>query len=149
VLGTALVLGIAACLPAAVRPTPAPTPTPSPGPLTPPPPTPTPGPPTPTPGPTFKLYVVVRGDTLTRIARRFKTDTRSLSYWNRAKYPTLDPESGRYRPDRLEVGWVLQVMPGKEYVAPPDDGETGIEVTPTPDDEDLEDSPAPSGSPAP
>ncbi len=149
VLGAALAIAIAACLPGSIRPTPGPTPTPPPGPTTPPPPTPTPGPPTPTPGPTFKLYKVSRGDTLTRIARRFHTSTRSLSYWNREAYPSLDPESARYKPDRLELGWVLRVLPGKEYVAPPDDGETGIQVTPTPDDTDLEDSPSPSASAAP
>ncbi|HEY6570268.1 MAG TPA: LysM domain-containing protein [Candidatus Limnocylindrales bacterium] len=145
----ALAIAIAGCLPASVRPTTPPPPTPGPTPTAPPTPTPTPGPPTPTPGPTFRLYKVQRGDTLTRVARRFKTSTRSLSYWNREKYPTLDPESARYRPDRLELGWVLQVIPNKEYVAPEDDGETGIEVTPTPDDEEFDASPDPSGSPVP
>ena len=113
VLGAALAIAIAACLPGSIRPTPGPTPTPPPGPTTPPPPTPTPGPPTPTPGPTFKLYKVSRGDTLTRIARRFHTSTRSLSYWNREAYPSLDPESAHYRPDRLELGWTLRVLPGQ------------------------------------
>ena len=145
----ALALAVTACLPGSIRPTSPPVATPAPAPTAPPTPTPTPGPPTPTPGPTFRLYTVQRGDTLTRIARRFKTSPRSLSYWNRAKYPTLDPEGSRYRPDRLEVGWVLQVIPSKEYVAPEDDGETGIDVTPTPDDEELDGSPDPSGSPGP
>ena len=142
VLGAALALAIAACLPGSIRPTPEPTPTPPPRPSTPP-------PPTPPPRPTFKLYKVSRGDTLTRIARRFHTSTRSLSYWNREAYPSLDPESAHYRPDRLELGWTLRVLPGKEYVAPPDDGETGIQVTPTPDDTDLEVSPIPSACSAP
>ena len=44
-----------------------------------------------------------RGDTLTRIARRFHTSTRSLSYWNREAYPTLDPESAHYRPTGIEL----------------------------------------------
>ena len=29
---------------------------------------------------------------------------------------------------------MLRVIPGHEYVPPPDDGETGIQETPTPDD---------------
>ena len=76
---------------------------------------------------------------MTRIARRFHTSTRSLSYWNREKYPTLDPENAHYNADRVERGWVLQLIPNQEYVPPPDDGETGIEVTPTPDDEHRRD----------
>lgn len=148
--GLALTLVVAACLPASLRPTPAPTPSPTPAPTAPPTPTPTPGPPTPTPGPTFRTYKVVRGDTLTRIARKFHTSTQSLSYWNREKYKTLDPENAHYQPDRVERGWVLQLIPNHEYVPPPDDGETGIQVTPSPDDsEDLEGSPSPSASTAP
>src|SRR5262249_38734050 len=107
----AFALAIAACLPASVRPPPEPTPVPPPTPTPAPPPTPTPGPPTPTPAPTFRTYRVQRGDTLTRIARRFRTTAESLSYWNRDMYPSLDPESAHYRPDRLELGWVLKVMP--------------------------------------
>jgi hypothetical protein len=133
-----------------VRPTPEPTPPPPPTPTPAPTPTPTPGPPTPTPAPTFRLYKVQRGDTLIRIARKFKTSPESLSYWNRDTYPSLNPESPRYRPDRLELGWILKVMPGKQYVPPPDDGETGIRVTPSPDDEDGGAGGRPqSGSPAP
>jgi len=133
-----------------VRPTPEPTPIPPPTPTPAPTPTPTPGPPTPTPAPTFRLYKVQRGDTLIRIARKFKTSPESLSYWNRDTYPSLNPESAHYRPDRLELGWILKVMPGKQYVPPPDDGETGIQVTPSPDDVDGgAGSQPPSGSPAP
>ncbi len=29
-------------------------------------------------------------------------------------YPSLDPDSPKYQPDRLEVGWVLQLLPGRE-----------------------------------
>ena len=134
VLGAALAIAIAACLPGSIRPTPGPTPTPPPGPTTPPPPTPPRGRRRPRPGRRSSCTRSSRGDTLTRIARRFQTSTRSLSYWNREAYPSLDPESAHYRPDRLELGWTLRVLPGKEYVAPPDDGETGIQVTPTPDD---------------
>jgi LysM repeat protein len=99
-------------------------------------------------------YTVVRGDTLVRIGRRFRTSGRSIAYWNRATYPSLDPESTSYRPDVLQVGWVLQIMPGQEYVPPPDDGESGEKVTPTPsDDEESGDAasaePSPSGSASP
>ena len=44
---------------------------------------------------------------------------------------------------------MLKILPGQEYVPPPDDGETGELYTPVPDDldpEDPEDSP-PSASP--
>ena len=97
---------------------PPPTPTATPVP-TPPGPTPTPffARPTPTPQPTFVLYKVARGDTLTRIAKRFETTAESISYWNRATYPSLDPESGQYRPNALQVGWVLQILP-KSVVDP-------------------------------
>jgi hypothetical protein len=136
------VASVAGCIPAGIRsassadatavssPTPAPaTPTPS------------PGPPTPTPGPTFAVYNVVRGDSLTSIARRFHTSPRSIAYWNRTVYPTLDPESAKYQPDNLQAGWVLHVIPGAEYSPPPGDGETGIDSTPTPPD--ATDSPSP------
>ena len=45
----------------------------------------------PTPGPTFELYTVKRGDTLTSIAKRFKTDARSIAYWNRGRVPVAGP----------------------------------------------------------
>ena len=97
---------------------PSPTPTATPVP-TPPGPTPTPffARPTPTPAPTFVHYTVQRGDTLTRIAKRFGTTGESISYWNRVTYPSLDPESGQYRPNSLQVGWVLQILP-KSVVDP-------------------------------
>jgi LysM repeat protein len=140
-------LAVGACLPAAVRTTPPPV-TPTPVPTAPPTPTPTPGPPTPTPAPTFSLYTVKAGDTLTSIARRFKTDGRSIAYWNRDTYPGLDPESAGYRPDSIKRGWVLKIMRGQAYVPPPDDGETGIQSTPTPDDSsDYASTPSPSPSP--
>lgn len=134
-LVTAIALG--GCLPSSLRPTPAPTPTPSPAPTPSPTPSPTPGPPTPTPGPTFVLYTVRRGDTLTRIARRFRTDGRSIAYWNRETYPSLDPESPKYDPDRLARDWVLRLIPGGAYEAPADDGETGEQVTPEPEDTEV------------
>ncbi len=144
----ACLVAIAGCLPASVRPTPTPASTPGPTATPAPAPTASPAPPTPTPGPTFLLYTVVRGDTLVGIGRRFGTTGRSIAYWNRAAYPSLDPESSAYRPDLLQAGWVLQVLPGQEYVPPVDDGESGEEVTPAPSgDEEYEtESPVPGES---
>lgn len=68
-------------------------------------------PPTPTPEPTFVVYVVKRGDSLNTIAHRFGTTARSIAFWNRSTYPSLDPESASYRPDLLKVGWTLFVRP--------------------------------------
>jgi hypothetical protein len=97
------------------------------------------------------LYTVVRGDTLVGLGRRFRTTGRSIAYWNRATYPSLDPESATYAPDNLQAGWVLQIMPGQEYVPPPGDGESGEEVTPAPSGEDEyeTESPGPSAGPSP
>jgi len=96
--------------------TPAPTPVPTPAG-----PTPTPSfvRPTPTPQPTFLAYTVVGGDNLTSIARRFGTTRESVSYWNRARYPSLDPDSPSYEPDRVKVGWTLLVIP--DTVVDPED----------------------------
>jgi peptidoglycan/xylan/chitin deacetylase (PgdA/CDA1 family) len=68
--------------------------------------------PTPTPGPTALIYVVARGDSLTSIAKQFSTTGRSIAYWNRAKYPSLDPDSPNYQPNHLEIGWKLSLIPG-------------------------------------
>jgi peptidoglycan/xylan/chitin deacetylase (PgdA/CDA1 family) len=84
--------------------------------------------PSPTPLPSFMTYVVARGDTLTSIGRRFETTARSLAFWNRAAYPSLDPESEGYQPNRIEVGWSLVLIPGAVV-----------------DEDDL---PTPTGSPA-
>ncbi len=146
-LTISIILG--ACLPASVRPTPTPTPTSTPPPTAPPTPTPTPGPPTPTPGPTFALYKVRPNDTLIALARRFGTTLRSIAYWNRDTYPSLDPESPGYSPNRLEVGWVLRILPGQEYVPSPSDFETGVDVTPSPEDEYETESPPAAVSPSP
>ena len=67
--------------------------------------------PTPSPAPTFLTYRVKSGDTLNSIARKFKTTARSLAWWNRGTYPSLDPESFEYDPSTIRVGWVLAVMP--------------------------------------
>ncbi len=112
---------VAACVPPPVgRATPAPSPSPSVAPPTPTPaPTgPTPSPsfvrPTPLPSPTFLVYVVRSGDTLTSIARQFDTSAFSLAAWNRGAYPSLDPDSSTYEPDRIQPGWTLQLIPGRE-----------------------------------
>ena len=67
--------------------------------------------PTPSPGPTFRMYEVKNGDTLTSIARRFRTTERSIAWWNRGFYPSLDPESRDYDPNTIRVGWMLVVLP--------------------------------------
>jgi hypothetical protein len=67
--------------------------------------------PTPTPRPSFFVYTVVAGDSLGTIAKRFGTTARSIAYWNRVTYPTLDPDSDGYEPDYLLVGWTLQLIP--------------------------------------
>jgi hypothetical protein len=119
-LSGALVLAVAGCLPAGTRGT-APagttgslgavaTPTPTPGPTGP-----TPSPsfvrPTPTPAPTFLVYTVATGDSLNTIAHKFGTTARSIAFWNRTTYPTLDPESRSYRPNTVRIGWTLLVIP--------------------------------------
>lgn len=139
-LGAALSLAVAAaslggCLQMAVRPTPLPAPTPTPSPTASPTAPPTPGPPTPTPLATFAAYTVARGDTLTSIGRAFRTSPRSIAYWNRDRYRTLDPESAAYAPNNLQIGWVLRVLPGAEYSPPPDTAESpgaGGDATPAP-----------------
>src|ERR687887_516663 len=95
--------------------------------------------PTPTPLPSFRVYVVKSGDSLNSIARRFDTTARSIAYWNRATYPSLDPESSAYKPGLIEIGWRLQVIPG--VVVDEDD-------LPSPSPT-ASASPAPSQSPAP
>ena len=68
-------------------------------------------PPTPTPEPTFLVYTVARGDSLNAIAHRFGTTARSIAFWNRSTYPSLDPESAGYKPNFLKLGWTLFVRP--------------------------------------
>lgn len=70
--------------------------------------------PTPSPMPTFTTYVVHAGDTLNSIATSFRTTPRSIAWWNRGAYPSLDPESQDYDPNRLDIGWMLVVLPDSE-----------------------------------
>jgi len=98
-----------------------------------PPPTPSPATPSPsltfsrptlTPQPSFTTYRVRTGDTITKIARDHGTTERSIGYWNREKYPSLDPESSKYNPNNIRVGWRLLIIPNVEV--DPD------EITPPP-----------------
>ena len=73
--------------------------------------------PTPTPLPTFLVHVVQAGETLTSIARLHGTTGRSIAHWNREAYPSLDPASDDYEPDRIVAGWALRLIPGLEYDA--------------------------------
>jgi LysM domain-containing protein len=68
--------------------------------------------PTPSPGPRFETYTVRRGDSLNSIARKFKTTARSIAWWNRGAYPSLDPESTAYDPSTIRVGWKLVYLKG-------------------------------------
>jgi peptidoglycan/xylan/chitin deacetylase (PgdA/CDA1 family) len=82
--------------------------------------------------PTFLTYVVVRGDSLTSIARRFDTKARSIAYWNRAAYPSLDPESEAYAPNRIQVGWTLVLIPGTVVDEQNLPAQTPLPASPTP-----------------
>lgn len=86
--------------------------------------------PTPTPQPTFLAYVVRRGDTLTSIARAHGTTARSIAFWNRVQHPSLDPDSPSYSPNRIDVGWILLLVPDLEL-----------------DPEDLPPGPTPASAP--
>jgi hypothetical protein len=68
--------------------------------------------PTPSPLPTFSSHVVRSGETLTSIAKSLRTTARSLAWWNRGAYPTLDPQSAAYDPNHLQLGWILVALPG-------------------------------------
>jgi len=69
--------------------------------------------PTPTPLPTFISYVVKAGDSLNTIAHQYDTTGRSIAWWNRGTYPSLDPEAGpNYSPGHIELGWTLVLIPG-------------------------------------
>ena len=79
------------------------------------------GRPSPSPQPTFTSYVVRVGDSLTSIAGTFSTTPRSIAWWNRGAYPTLDPTSEVYDPNRIEPGWTLVLIPGRtvDEASPP------------------------------
>jgi hypothetical protein len=83
-------------------------------------------PPTPTPAPTFFVVVVKRGDSLNTIAHTYGTSARSLAFWNRATYPSLDPESPDYRPGTIQPGWTLVLIPNLVY-----DEDSGEAVDPS------------------
>ena len=68
--------------------------------------------PTPTPQPTPLVYVVRSGDSLVNLGHRYKTTGRSIAYWNRKAYPSLDPDKPTYNPNHLEIGWRLTIYPG-------------------------------------
>ena len=68
--------------------------------------------PTPSPQPTPLVYVVKSGDSLVNLGHRFKTTGRSIAYWNRKAYPSLDPDKSTYNPNHLEIGWRLTIYPG-------------------------------------
>ena len=82
--------------------------------------------PTPTPAPSFAVYTVAKGDSLNTIAKKYATTARSLAFWNRATYPSLDPDAAGYAPNRLQLGWTLRLIPGLVY-----DEETGDPVLPS------------------
>ena len=85
--------------------------------------------PTPTPLPTFLAYVVKSGDNLNTIAHRFGTTGRSIAYWNRGTYPSLDPEAPSYKPNLVRIGWTLVLIPNVVV-----DEQTLPEPTPHPTD---------------
>jgi LysM repeat protein len=154
-LSIVLAIGLAACVPTPaerVQPTESPASTNSPSSMdtlepTASPDGPTPSPsfvrPSPNPSPTFLVYEVQPGDTLTSIARQFGTTARSLAYWNRVRYPSLDPDSATYAPNRIEAGWTLQLIP----TAVVDEDELP-DPTPTPVASSAPSPPAPSASPS-
>jgi peptidoglycan/xylan/chitin deacetylase (PgdA/CDA1 family) len=143
ILSLGVVVTLGACVPEPAGRTPAPpSPSPSVAAVTPSPtpsgPTPSPSfvRPTPLPSPTFFVYVVRSGDTLSSIARRFVTSPFSLAVWNRDTYPSLDPESEGYAPDRIQIGWQLRLIPDRVV-----DEEVLLEPTASPAS-----SPSPAGS---
>ncbi len=88
--------------------------------------------PTPTAAPTFLVHVVKPGESLTAIARLYDTTARSIAFWNRDAYPSLDPESEGYAPNRIEVGWALALVPGQTFDETNLPSPTPAVATPTP-----------------
>lgn len=101
--------------------------------------------PTPTAAPTFTTYVVKQGDSLGNIATLYRTTARSIAWWNRGTYPSLDPESPTYNPQVIQPGWTLTLIPGVvvDDASPP--SPSPGRNTPTPA---ASGSPAASASPA-
>jgi peptidoglycan/xylan/chitin deacetylase (PgdA/CDA1 family) len=58
------------------------------------------------------VYVVKANDSLVNLGHRFKTTGRSIAYWNRKAYSSLDPDKPTYNPNLLEIGWRLTIYPG-------------------------------------
>lgn len=104
--------------------------------------------PTPNPSPTFVVHVVRSGESLNSIARLYGTTARSIAFWNRDQYPSLDPDSDAYEPDRIVVGWTLQLIP-TEVVAEDELPIRTPSPTPTPMPAAGEASAAPTANPAP
>jgi peptidoglycan/xylan/chitin deacetylase (PgdA/CDA1 family) len=104
--------------------------------------------PTPSPQPEFTTYVVEPGDTLSSIAREFRTTARSIAWWNRGAYPSLDPQSGGYNPNSLKVGWALRLLPDTivDDSNPPPVGQ-GPGSTPSPTRPPAAPTPGPSSQP--
>ena len=83
--------------------------------------TPSPSPtatPSETPLPSVLEVEVQPGDSLNAIADRYDTHPRSIAFWNRDRYPTLDPQSPDYEPDQIQIGWTLVVYPGQTFAEP-------------------------------
>ena len=92
-------------------------------------------PPTPTPAPTFFVYTVAPGDSLNTIAHRYGTTARSIAFWNRATYPSLDPLSPTYKPGLVKIGWTLFLIPNDVV----DEQELSDEPSTSPDASDPAD----------
>jgi peptidoglycan/xylan/chitin deacetylase (PgdA/CDA1 family) len=109
----AATLAVSGLLPLGGAASPTPGGTATPGPTGTPGPTPSPsfGRPTPTPLPTFTSHVVRVNESLTSIAKQYGTTPRSIAWWNRGTYPSLDPESPDYDPNDIRPGWILVLLP--------------------------------------
>ena len=106
--------------------------------------------PTPSPEPTFAAYVVQVGDSLTSISTAFRTTARSIAWWNRGAYPSLDPESAGYDPNSIKPGWVLAILPGMtvDEENPPSASPAPPSPTPAPTSDPTATA-SPSASPKP